>query len=226
MGIVNSRTRSAFSWRPVPLTMRRKKQTPTQYYWKEIEYEITKPVYDLLYKTSFVQQKILDELSKKYGEQFTMKREYETEFDDGLYEIINTYTSKSPADLNQVNIMEMMLADHHRNRRGKQEFFVRLSGHRDSLDFMTNARILDSAFKDAKATYEAHVSERNSLVALALTGKDDTRRGEALEIFARNYYPDSIRAASGARVDVDSSSIPALAREYSQALRSQALRNP
>ena len=219
MGIVNSRpTRSSFAWKPVPLTMRQLGQLYEPIIDTDVNYMITKPVYDLMFKTSFVQQKILDALSEKMNEQFTLKRRFEVEYYDGVPNFINTYKFESPSDANvrQDRLLRMSIELY--NIQGEKRYLVWLSCRNTVITDIANTALV-AALNQAKATFEAHVSERNSLVALALTGKDDTRRGEALEIFARNYYPESIRTVSGARVDVDSSSIPALASQYSRAMR-------
>ena len=179
-----------------------------------VEYMITQPVYDLMFKTSFVQTKILNKLTELFGEQFTISRKYNTDlehFEDEMYTTKNTYTFESPSfQGNNGVLMELYMAYDSTQR-------LTLSARRD-LNWAANLA-LEEALKEAQASYEAHVSERNSLVALALTGKDDTRRGEALETFARHYYPESIRTVVGDRANIDSSSPRVLARQYSQALR-------
>ena len=214
MGIVSSRqTRSAFSWRPVPMTLRRiGRYIP--FVDRDVEYKITQPVYDLMFKTSFVQTKILNLLTEFRGEQFTVRRRYETEL-EVVYSYINTYTFESPSFQGD-NGVTMSLQDY--TYQGRRNYLVSLSSRRQNLMPIAN-QALEEALTEAQASYEAHVSERNSLVALALTGKDNTRRGEALEIFARHYYPESIRSVVGERANIDSSSPRVLARQYSQALR-------
>ncbi len=228
MGIVNSRptSRSAFSWRPVPLTLRRYKP-PFLLTSREIMYEITKPAYDLIFKTSFVQTKIIDALQAQLNEVFTLTRAFAPHVVDPLdplvegnhYYYLSTYSFESPSHQQRHGISLQIQDNHEIHYMVPWEKKYTLSLSSRSHIFGIARKALEAALEEAKTSYEAHVSERNSLVALALTGKDDTRRGQAMEIFAQNYYPESIRTASGARVDVDSSSIPALARQYSQALR-------
>jgi hypothetical protein len=185
---------------------------------------ITKPVYDLMFNTGFVQQKILDALTGQILEQYTVSRQFRVEYDrDGTANFINTYKFNAPSDANvrEDRLVEMQLQDYH--HRGEQQYLVRLECRNSVITDVANTALV-AALNEARASYETHVSERNTLVALASTGKDkNTIRGEALEIFAQNYYPGSIRAASGARVNVDDSSIPAMARQYSQALRNPRL---
>ena len=224
MGIVESRpTRSSFGWKVVPLRMRQPGRLYVPRRDRDVEYMITKPVYDLMFNTAFVQQKILDALTGQILEQYTVSRQFHVEYDGGVANFINTYKFEAPSDagVHQDRLVQMELQDYH--HRGEQQYLVSLSCRNSVITDVANTALV-AALNEARASYETHVSERNTLVALASTGKDNnTRRGEALEIFAQNYYPGSIRAASGARVNVDDSSIPAMARQYSQALRNPRL---
>ena len=194
---------------------------------REVEFLISKAVYDFV-STSFFQNEILDYLNQEfrgaYGE-FTLESTFSAEGDDDSsaeenddeYTLFRTFTF-TPSRRRRFRRVKISI----QAQPGHAMTHYGMSISSRDVALLTQVRnfIQIDVFPAAREFYENLITERNALVALASAGKDEgTRRGEALEQFARHYYPSSIRSVVGnPKEPIQDESMRSLARQYSEEL--------
>ena len=191
---------------------------------REIEFLISKAVYDFV-STSFFQNKILDYLNQEfqaYGEfkwesTFSGEGDGDSSAEDDEYTLFRTFTF-TPSRRRRFRRVKISIQASIEHRM--THYAMSISSRDVALLTQVRNFIQIDVFPAAREEYENLITERNALVALASAGKDEgTRRGEALEQFARHYYPSSIRSVVGNRKEpIQDESLRSLARQYSQAL--------
>ena len=216
MGVASSRQtrKSHFTWRFPRVSVDGLGHTYTKHFPHSArpisETRISKSVYDFLDKTSFLYKKLQDAFSAKYNLPFEYKRR-----NFGLGGTrgskIRLFCTEGGQQYPMNHEIQILLFINYYER--KEDY--RLDIEADFQDFDQVLEIVKNVLAEVKSKYEAHLEERNSLVALASSGTGTA----ALEVFARHYYPSSIRSVAGDRIPIDDTNPRTLARQYSQALR-------